>query len=801
MIKVKFCLCIFAILLSALLLLGCSRGTGNPLLLSDVEIDLAQGENHAPGLIGIYEIEIDASNLSGDVHSLRTSQVLGDSYSVDITPFLTIEPCSDCLRIQSIRMDGEFLDVDFLTKHPFKPENRYDLNVFDLRGIIVTGEYTTQFDRIPVDIDGDGVDETVAEGNLDFLVDPDGFTTFYDAAVEDYLNREFDGNICPFKNLWVNPQINPPGTNYDPKTDAQHGFTDLTDPYGHNVFPMGGSFGNPLSKTTYRFDFTDVDTITFLLVLEASYAHTAMQIDRKNPRYFLPEFHRKEAWKVDADLYENNLYAGDWMSTARVNVRVVDWQAGMTPDPAWTYATSDLTTTRYASDIRDLLVDIPGILDDPLIKDLSNIESGDGSVTDPYLWDIGFSNEKSAPSGIYWGLVAVHDDLEGSSNAPVGISGDITHPVPLSDITVYQAFKVAINATPEADLLDDDADNILRTGANVKFQPGPGTSDPDGSIIKYEYDFDYNGSSFSPDEVQNEGDGDFGDPVFHTFLNPSPSDILVTVAFKVTDDGSPALSAYDTVVFTVKPETGILLFEDFESTSGTTVPSGWGVTGRLQNAYWLGTNGGGCEDASWRWGVTVNASQGDGGESHFLNEDGFTHPTADLDYTYQNRATIAYTPEFEVPTNGALMTIRQWYDLTIVDIGIERRWRDGCLPILSLDNPGTVDWEDFCDIEPQSHHPKRTLPVIGGPVYYDFVSGFAAGGHPLRGWACHTETSGGWVTSQYLISPQYAGEMVRVGFLFASDDLERNELSDCDPRGLAEAKAGWRINWVSIQEY
>lgn len=754
-----------------------------------------------PLMIGVYEVELDKNNLTGNIYPQRMSSALGDSYNVDITPFLSGSPCWDCIRIESVRLDGDYLSVDFLTQHPFDPENRYDLHVFDLRGIIVSGKNTVKFEKIPIDLTGDGEYESYAKGNVSFLVDPDGYTSFYDSVVKHYTGREFDGNINPFKNLWVNTSTEPPGSNYEPKTSTKHGFTDLTNARGHNVFPMGGKFHNSLAKTTYTFDFSTVDAVTFLFVLEASYAHTAIFTTRKEPRYFLPEFHRKEAWQVTGELIEMNLHPNDWMTTAKLRVGAIDWQEGHVPNPNWNYAVSELTEIRYQSNIREVIIDIPGIIENPFELTTSDALSGTGGVDDPYIWERSFTNQLSAGSGTYWGIVAVRDDLEGSPHAPLGVHGDDTVPIRYNDLTTYQAFKIVINTPPIAQLTHDSPTNQVYSGTYVKFRPGPGTKDPDGSIIKYEYDFNFSGTQLDPDVVQNEGDPDFGEQVEHQFINQTPEDILVTVAFRVTDDGEPEMQDYDTKIFTVRPQADLIIFEDFETTMGGSMPDGWGVTGRLGDAFWLGTNGGGCEDTDWRWGVTVNASQCEGGKTNFLNENGFIHTHEDLDYTYQNRGTIAYTPEFRVPDTGAILTIRHWYDLTFINIGIERRYRDGALPILSINNPGTdITWSDFCSLEPESHHPKRTLPVIGGPVYYDFVSAHTAGGHPLRGWPAHTGDSGGWVTSEYLISSQYAGENVRVGFLFASDDLDRNILSDCDPRGLAQARAGWRINWVSIRK-
>ncbi len=845
---------------------------------------IAEGET-IPILFGIYEVNIDPISMTGDIHPIRTSAALGDSFMVDITPFLTITPCADCVDIKSIALNEEdYLEVTFQTKHPFDPTNRYDLHVFDLRGIIVNGDNCRQFDNVRIDLDGDGSYESPARGNVNLIVNPDGFTSFYDGIVEDIIGKIYDGNICPFKNLWFFPRTTPPDSNYDPSSAPKYGFTDLRNPYGHNVFPMGADFENKLAATTYTFDFAEVDTIDFLFILEASYGHTTTRWTRLEPRFFLPEFHRKDASYVSAVLDSNDLMAGSTESSATLLVNIVDWQAGYLPSGGWDYRTSNLTETRYMSDVKSLVLDIPGVLSSAIARNKSDF-AGVGSFETPYTCEITFYNDLAADTGTYWGLVAVRDDLEGTMQTPLGVSNDVFNPIKMHDITTYQSFKVEIedfnippiadlrvgpnpvyafadltcgvgplcldpdgtivqyeymfdydgtpanfvadvtqdsvdpdfgddvvtqlddsqgnflvaqrvtddlgavdidfenvevltnqspvadveavpdpvracaevtvsvgplcndpdgsivmyqydfdwdgvpanfapfitqtpgpgfgqdvgvqygeadignkliaqrvtddlggtdidsvniqviaNQAPTAQLQDNDPDNEVNNGDSVIFQPGTLTDDPDGDIVMYEYDWDYDlvPANFSADVTQTPGPG-FGTPVAHVFTNTGGSDITVNVGFRVTDDGCPILDDIDYTEFTVHPFlSGLPIMEDFEDTTGGSVPSNWGVTGRFGNAYYWNTLGTGCNNTTWRWGVTVNTADGfdpagSPGENHFLNEDGYANSFSDQLYTYQNRATIAYTPEFTVPLGGATLKIRHWYDTTFVD--------------------------------------------------------------------------------------------------------------------------------------
>ena len=804
-------------LLTVFLSIACSNNdSGNPVSVSSASdgsspivdqtiLDKISTAIPAPAIFGVYEIEFDIPNLTAEIYPIRTSDLFGDSYNVDITPYMSAVPCSDCIKISSIAINGDYLDIDIQTKHPFQPDTRYDLHVFDMRGIVVSGDNVKHFNGIGIDMDGDGEYETHASGNIDFLVDPDGFTSFYDSVIEDYTGRRFEGNICPYKSMWVNPVTTKPDSNYDPAAEPKFGFTDLQYPTGHNVFPMGGTFDNPLATTSFRLDFSNLESTTMILILEASYGHTTMKLTRMEPRFFLPEFHRKDAWFVEASLLSNNLNENNPDSTAILQVEVMDWQAGCVPTDGWSYSESDLSETRFTSDVREVIIDIPNVLNNRISLSAADVQSGDGSPTAPYVWQVEFANEAQAPYGIYHGLVAVRDELEGSVNAPWGISENALLAIHLSDITTYQTFDVYVeryNVPPVADLEDDDADDVVDSGTIVNFQPGILTDDPDGEIIRYEYDFDYDGSNFTPNLTQNAGDLDFGDPVAHQFVNTMGSDKEVTVALRVTDNGAPGLTDIDSTTFTVHSSGGLYFYEDFESTLGGSLPSEWGITGRYSQAYFLNTLGEGCRDTSWRWGVTVNQIQCDDGESNFLNESGYANPDLDEGFVYQNRATIAYTPEFTIPPTGATLTISHWLDFTYEEILSTIVYRDGSQPILSLADPGTVEWLDFCYAEELNNHPFRSLNIIGGPVGYSSLISNVSGNHPFNGWSCHTGDSDGWITSMYSIPSIWAGQTVRVGFLFASDDLRIGISDDCDPNDISPTinpEPGWRINWIRIE--
>jgi hypothetical protein len=556
----------------ALILVGCSGGGNTPVNpdaisgLTDSEPAVYISENIAEGstlpmIFGIYEVSLDALTMTGDIRPVRNLTALGDSVMVDVTPFLSITPCSNCMKIKSIGLGTDnTIEVTFQTKHPFEPGKRLDLHVFDPRGIIVTGYDTTLFSRMRIDLDGDGTYESPAEGNIDLVANADGYTSFYDAVVEDFTGYNVTGNICPFKNLWYNPASIGTETNYDPGADTDHGFTDLTAPRGHNVFPMGGTFEDSRSSTMYRFNLIETTSVNFLFVFEASYGVTTTRFTRQEPRYFLPEFHRKEALIAGVDVLNSSLVAYDSSPTnkAMVEISVVDWQAGITPAVNWDYATSPLTATRYKSDVKNIVIDLPSVLQNMIGLTLADRLSGDGTIDSPYIWNVQFTNELGAGPGKYWGLVAIRDDLEGSENAPLGVSSDVIHPVKMHDLTVYQPFCMSViegtNVPPIADV--EAAPSPVYANENVTASVGPNCMDPDGSIVKYEYDFDYTPGNFEEAIGYTQADPmapGFGADVFYSYDETQLGPHLI--AQRVTDNvGATNIDYIEVIVISLANE-------------------------------------------------------------------------------------------------------------------------------------------------------------------------------------------------------------------------------------------------------
>ena len=151
------------VLVTFLLILGCSGGNNSPVAPSSYEtasmptgsIDTlpiiapsvnSDGSFNALGLLGAYELRIDKKDMSAELVSQRLPS-LGQSYLVSGIGYFTIAPCHDCLRIIGVGLSTEgYLQLTFQMKHPFAAGNptlpptginRLDLDLFDPALVVV----------------------------------------------------------------------------------------------------------------------------------------------------------------------------------------------------------------------------------------------------------------------------------------------------------------------------------------------------------------------------------------------------------------------------------------------------------------------------------------------------------------------------------------------------------------------------------------------------------------------------------------------------------------------------------------
>lgn len=488
----RFSLIIFLFLLS----LGCSSGfdsvsPDNGSLASNEQVSGSiavsdfddQGNPSAGyGALGFFKINVDASSLSAEIVPLRNTTLTDVVEVVDISNFLQITPCVNCVDLKSVRLDeDDNLVLSIGIKHPFdagddslpvSARNRGDLHVFNVEGVVVGESSTLSFFS--------GVGQIVADFRL---INADGYSRYLDMSLQPF----YFATIHPYKLHFKDYTKG----NFDASNPM--GFSSLTNPppQGNLVMAMGCDY----DYQDYKFSIGPSDTFTFLYAVECTYAlSSSSRATRFQPDYRIPQHNKKAATKVDVRITENSLLSGDNTSTASIAVDIVDMNHGVTVG-------EDRDQMLHNSSVAFVRVDIPQILNSCVDIPLANVGGSGYSDTDPLTYEITIENEKSAPSGQYKGLVKVMDSYSPGSNptaAPDGIrrvdpgKNPETGYITLSEFATYQAFEIEVNENPISDpvaILQPDPVDIFE-GQSVMFDASM-SYDPDGSIVNYEFMWDW----------------------------------------------------------------------------------------------------------------------------------------------------------------------------------------------------------------------------------------------------------------------------------------------------------------------
>ena len=424
-------LTIVALLIIAAII-GCSKKHSNPIFGDMPNPDqnpqsgdlISRLSNHSSLDIPlwVYSGRVDARRNTASIEPVRLASKIGDMFDSDITQFLLKNPCADCVKLSGVGLDsGGNIILNFKIKHPFDDiGKRPDLHVFDVRAIFQSAATGSSM-RITSDLNGDssvGPSEYIRpSGN--FIINSDGYTTHFNTG-------RFTGNCHPYKRFFENPST----VSFDP-----------FNPTGHNVMKVGESWETQsfiidasIAPSSFQFD----------LVVDATYGQSAVFTTRSNPTYYLPAFNRKEAWSVDVTTVNNLLAGGDSASYADLQIRVRDWQAGATVNSA--YPECSLTETPYASDVKQVIVDIPSV-NSSTMDSAATPSGGDGSNSSPYVFNIRVNNDLAALDGTYYGIIAVRDDLdtlEGPYGIPEGPGGFPEEEPDIRDYTAYLLFPIEV---------------------------------------------------------------------------------------------------------------------------------------------------------------------------------------------------------------------------------------------------------------------------------------------------------------------------------------------------------------------
>ncbi|MFH1515832.1 MAG: sialidase family protein [bacterium] len=402
------------------------------------------------GALGLYEVNIQSQPATGEVVPVRIGSAIGDPYLVDITGFLQGSPCQDCFKMSGIEYTtDEKLIATFSIRHPFglpqhnppMPIERLDLHVFDMAGIVFMKEKvsdTTMYSEMSAHVTIGSASSTLASDNSGFWAfeDWDGYTEDYDEQVDEIYPTS--ATIHPYKIFSLD------STRGNVNALSANGFSDVWHPTGHNVFAQDSAF-----ETTLAFNTPPGASVGFLIALTAAYGQSAqgrgiIPGGRGNPRYFLPEFNRKGAWRVRVDIPEETdlLGANDITSKTLVIAEVWDWQQNYGyPMSDIDPLTTRLDALRKSSKVGSVVIDIPGVND----LDVVSIPfDGHGFDSTPLVYRVAVQNDKNASEGNYYGLVGVIDEMHGSNILDYGIERDGVTSFDVANFVTYAPIHVSV---------------------------------------------------------------------------------------------------------------------------------------------------------------------------------------------------------------------------------------------------------------------------------------------------------------------------------------------------------------------
>ena len=549
----------FVLLLLSLIMISCSsKDSISPAIDSSTGNESIHG-NHYPlyvsdwnnlnqpiegmGFLGLFSGRASLDELSFDIAPLRQNALTDTLEIVDITNFLSMAPCTDCVKIKSVGLnENNQLIVSIGIRHPFgvgnslEPitgKNRADLHVFNVEGIIAAQtESTHAFPILGVSIADSG------------LANPDGYTNYLDDSLDDIFPT--DANTHPYIMHFDDYSEG----NFNPLNP--YGFESVTTPppSGNLVMPMGSDY----DFKDYVFDFGNNSELEFIFAVGCTYAVSAANKSmRFTPEYRIPQHNKKAASEVWIEVTSNNLVAGDIASTADLAVYVLDINHGAAVG-------DNLDQMKHESNVAGITIEIPGIIMGAHTD--YQATGGDGrDPLNPLTFTATITNSAAGGNGTYHGLVKVLDSYPtGLNESPLLNSRDgieradpllnpLTGLFEIDEFATYASFTIGVSTVLEDPVAlfttDPNPPNVGTTHPYVTFD-GSSSYDPDGgSITLFEWDFNWDGipADFNPDISGT-------DPVIE--YSYSCIEGVYTAALRVTDDDSPAgVSAIASVDVTV----------------------------------------------------------------------------------------------------------------------------------------------------------------------------------------------------------------------------------------------------------
>ena len=411
-----------------------------PVYVSDTNSDGSPSEGF--GIMGLFNLSVNPDG--AQLTPIRRTSLADVLEVVDITNFLALSPCTDCVKINKIALDSDGnIIVTIGIKHPFpvgdplKPvsgKNRADLHVFNVEGIVISNSEAISYP---------GLGQTVANFKL---VNADGYTGYLDTVIDEFYPT--DASIHPYITHFDDYSAG----NFSASNPM--GFQSVTypPPSGNLVMAMGCDY----NYQDYVFDLTGVENMEFIFAVGCTYAVSAASKSmRFSPEYRVPQHNKKAASEINFEIVSNDLKGGNTSSTAQIEIHVVDVSHGVAVGTALNEMLSD-------SSVHEIRIEIPGVTSIPVIIDGSSSVSGTGhSPSDPLIYEATITNALGAMEGTYTGLIKVTDNYAPGQNTSQllngmdGIKRVDPSSSPLSglfaipEFATYQVFSVDIIAGAE----------------------------------------------------------------------------------------------------------------------------------------------------------------------------------------------------------------------------------------------------------------------------------------------------------------------------------------------------------------